>query len=168
LNRIAFLDRDGVLNVDHNYVYRPDQFEWMPEAKEAVLWLNENNFRVVVATNQSGIGRGLYTEKEFEELNQWMHAELRQIHAVIDDILFCPHHPTKAIGDYQRECDCRKPNPGMLLQALEKYKAHPKDCFFLGDKPTDMEAAYAAEVIGILYEGGSVLEAVRRAARTVL
>lgn len=154
--------------MDHNYVYKPEQFEWMPEAMEAILWLNENNFRVVVVTNQSGIGRGLYTEKDLQVLNQWMLDELKPIHATLDDILFCPHHPTEAVGDYRIDCDCRKPKPGMLRQALEKYKSHPSNCFFLGDKQTDMEAAYNAEVTGILYEGGSVLEAVRRAARTVL
>lgn len=157
-----------MLNVDHNYVYQPEQFEWMPEAKDAILWLNENGFRVVVVTNQSGIGRGLYSESDFAHLNQWIHKELRQVNAGIDDILYCPHHPIEAIGDYKIDCDCRKPKPGMLLQGLAKYEARPQDCFFLGDKRTDMEAAYAADVTGILYEGGSVLEAVRRAARMVL
>ncbi len=168
LNKIAFLDRDGVLNVDHGYVYLPEQFEWMPEAKAAVRWLNDQGYVVVVATNQSGIGRGLFSESEFRSLGEWMQQELQVVGAKIDHIAYCPHHPTDAIGEYRQECECRKPAPGMLLAAIEKYKAEPAKCFFLGDKLTDIQAARAAGIMGHLYAGGSVLEAVRLAALTNL
>lgn len=165
-SKIAFLDRDGVLNVDHGYVYLPEQFEWMPQAKEAIKWLNEQDYKVVVATNQSGIGRGLYSEADVVSLGEWMQGELQAISAKIDAIYFCPHHPEDAVGIHKKDCDCRKPKPGMLIRGLQEFKAHAGDCFFLGDKATDMEAAEAAGIRGELYAGGSVLDAVRRVACT--
>lgn len=154
-NRIAFLDRDGVLNEDHGYVYHPDQFVWMPEAREAVKWLNDNGIIVAIATNQSGIGRGMYSDEDFQTLCQWMQTELAQIDAHIDAFYHCPHLPEDG-------CPCRKPKPGMLLQGLAHYNAQPEDCIFIGDKPTDMEAAAQAGIKGIPYAGGSLLAIVRR------
>jgi D-glycero-D-manno-heptose 1,7-bisphosphate phosphatase len=159
LNRIAFLDRDGVLNVDHGYVYRSDQFAWMPDAREAILWLNENGFETAVVTNQSGIGRGHYTEEDFASLTGYMRESLAEIGAHLDAIYHCPHLPDSG-------CDCRKPNPGMILLGLAELNGDPATSFLLGDKPTDLHAAQSAGVPAFLYEGGSVLEAVRRAART--
>ncbi|MBC8066582.1 MAG: HAD family hydrolase [Chlorobia bacterium] len=164
--KIAFLDRDGVLNVDHSYVYLPDQFEWMPQAQEAIKWLSDQDYKVVIATNQSGVGRGLYSEADVVSLGEWMQGQLLTIGAKIDAIYFCPHHPDDAVGMYKIDCDCRKPKPGMLLRGLQEFRAQPGDCFFLGDKKTDMEAAEAAGITGVLYVGGSVLDAVRRVART--
>lgn len=158
-NRIAFLDRDGVLNEDHGYVYRPDQFVWMPEAREAVKLLNDNGILVAVATNQSGIGRGMYTERDYAALCQWMQSELEQIGARIDSFYHCPHLP-------EDDCPCRKPKPGMLLQGMADYSAEPQNCVFIGDKPTDMDAAARAGIKGIPYAGGSLLAIVRRCSFT--
>lgn len=155
LNRIAFLDRDGVLNEDHNYVHRPDQFDWMPDAREAIKWLNDQGIIVAVATNQSGIGRGLYTEADFAVLSQHMQSQLSDIGARIDSIYHCPHLP-------EANCPCRKPKPGMLLQGMAEHKAEPENCFMIGDKTTDIGAADAAGMRGILYAGGSLLDIVRR------
>lgn len=157
--RIAFLDRDGVLNVDKGYEYRVSDLEWMPEAREAVRWLNDQGFRVVVVTNQSGIGRGLYAVADYESFMSEMQGQLAEAGGRFDAVYYCPHHPDE-------DCDCRKPKPGMIHQALRDFGAQPEDCFLLGDKETDLEAAARAGVPGHLYEGGSVLEAVARAART--
>lgn len=154
-NRIAFLDRDGVINVDHNYVYRPDQFDWMEDAREAIKWLNETGIIVAVATNQSGIGRGLYSEADFSTLCTHMQTELGQIGAWIDTIYHCPHLP-------DANCPCRKPKPGMLLQGMSEHDAKSENCFMVGDKPTDVLAAEAAGMKGVLYAGGSLLDIVRR------
>jgi D-glycero-D-manno-heptose 1,7-bisphosphate phosphatase len=161
--RIAFLDRDGVLNVDHGYVYLPEQFDWMPDAKDAIRWLNKEGYKVAIVTNQSGIARGMYTEAQFLALTEWMKTDLALGGAHVDAVYFCPHHPEAGIGEYKQECDCRKPKPGMLLQGLNEFGANAEDCFFIGDYRTDMEAAQAAGVHGVLYEGGSLLELARRA-----
>ena len=165
--RIAFLDRDGVLNVDHGYVYLPEQFEWMPDAKDAIHWLNQEGFKVAVVTNQSGIARGLYTEAQFLALTEWMKSDLALMGAHLDAVYFCPHHPFVGQPPYLLDCDCRKPKPGMLLQGLEEFEAEAQNCFFIGDYHTDMEAAQAAGVQGVLYEGGSLLELARRASLMV-
>jgi D-glycero-D-manno-heptose 1,7-bisphosphate phosphatase len=157
--RIAFLDRDGVLNVDKGYEYRISDLEWMPEAREAVRWLNEQGYRVVVVTNQSGIGRGLYAVADYESFMSEMQGQLAEAGGHFDAVYYCPHRPEEG-------CDCRKPKPGMILQGLRDFGAQPADCFLLGDKATDLEAAARAGVPGQLYAGGSVLEAVARAART--
>ena len=157
--RIAFLDRDGVLNVDQGYGYEIEELEWMPEAREAVKWLNDEGFKVVVVTNQSGIARGFYSMEDYERFMAEMGSHLNEVGAHFDAVYFCPHLPDD-------ECDCRKPKPGMILRGLEAFDGNPSQCFVLGDKATDIQAAEAAGVSGVLYEGGSVLEAVRRAART--
>jgi D-glycero-D-manno-heptose 1,7-bisphosphate phosphatase len=164
-NRIAFLDRDGVLNVDRGYVYRPDQWEWMPDAIEAICWLNDNGYVVIAVTNQSGIGRGLYSEQDFHSLSEFMQTEHAKFGTKIDDIYFCPHHPTEAKGEYRTDCDCRKPKPGMLLKGLREYNGDPDSSFFIGDKSSDMEAARNAGIFGFLYEGGSLLSVVQEASK---
>ncbi|HJP83305.1 MAG TPA: D-glycero-beta-D-manno-heptose 1,7-bisphosphate 7-phosphatase [Fimbriimonadaceae bacterium] len=164
-NRIAFLDRDGVINVDRGYVYRPDQWEWMPDAIEAVRWLNDNGFVVIAVTNQSGIGRGLFSERDFQSLAEFMQTELAKSGAKIDDVYFCPHHPTEAQGAYRLDCECRKPKPGMLLRGLREYSGDTDSSFFIGDKQSDMEAARAAGISGLLYEGGSLLTLVQSASK---
>jgi len=157
LKPIAFLDRDGVLNVDIGYLYRPEDLVFTPDAEEAVRWLNEHGVTVVVVTNQSGIGRGLYSVADFEQLMGFMVLELAEAGAQIDGYYFCPHLPDS-------DCECRKPKPGMILDGLRDFGGDPSRSFFIGDKATDMEAAAAAGVRGVLYSGGSLLAAVREAA----
>lgn len=159
----VFLDRDGVLNVDHGYVYRIDQFEWMPEAREAIALINRMGWLAIVVTNQSGIGRGLYTEEDVAALHEWMQAELGPFEARIDAFYWCPHHPTEGEGEYRVDCECRKPKPGMLLQAARELSVDLQASILVGDKDRDLAAACAAGVHGVLYTGGSVLEAVRKA-----
>ncbi len=156
--KIAFLDRDGVLNVDHDYVFRSDEFDWIEGAKEAIVWLNQNGYKVVVATNQSGIGRGLYTTDDFEALSNFMRSELAEVGGRIDAIYVCPHHPLAALPPFNMDCECRKPKPGMLLKGLLELDGDPDRSFFVGDKQTDMQAAEAAGIRGFLFTGGNLLE----------
>ena len=158
----AFLDRDGVINRDLGYVHRPDQFEWIADAPDAIRLLNERGYRVIVVTNQSGIGRGLYDEAQFHAFMDWIGARLAEHGARLDAVYFCPHHPTEARAAYRRACDCRKPRPGLILRALADFDLDAGASFLIGDKPSDLEAARAAGVAGHLFAGGSLLALVRR------
>ena len=105
--RAAFLDRDGVINLDHGYVFRQQDFEFVPGTLTAARRLHEAGWVLVVVTNQSGIGRGLYTEADYRALDAWMRAEFAAAGAPLAATYFCPHHPRDALGAYRRECDCR-------------------------------------------------------------
>lgn len=163
MHKAVFLDRDGVLNVDHGYVFRAEQFEWMADAREAIAWINRSGYLAVVVTNQSGVGRGLYTEADVASLHAWMQDELKPFGARIDAFYMCPHHPSEAMGEYRIDCACRKPKPGMVLQAAGDLDVDLSGSILLGDKDRDLQAAAAAGVRGVLYTGGSVLQAVRQA-----
>jgi len=157
----AFLDRDGVLNVNHGYVHTPDRFEWTPGAKEAVRLLNHAGYLVIVVTNQSGIGRGYYGEADFHALCAWIDEELAKAGARIDATYFCPNHPEHGEGDYKKACDDRKPAPGMLQRAAAEWGVDKSASFLIGDKPSDMQAAAAFGIPGHLFGGGDLLAFVR-------
>ena len=112
MKRAAFLDRDGVINIDHAYVHDREHFEWVPGVLEGARMLTDAGFLLVVVTNQSGIGRGYYTEADFHALTDWMCGVFAEAGAPIAAVRFCPHHPEKALGLYRRECRCRQPQPG--------------------------------------------------------
>jgi D-glycero-D-manno-heptose 1,7-bisphosphate phosphatase len=161
----VFLDRDGVLNVDKGYVYRPEDFEWVEGAPEAVKWLNDHGYLVIVVTNQAGIARGYYTEGDFLRLTEWANEELRLRGAHLDAVYYCPHHPTEGIGPYRCACCCRKPGPGLLQQALAEWDIDTTRSLMIGDKESDLQAADAVGVRGVLFSGGNLLDFVRQALR---
>lgn len=142
----AFIDRDGVVNVDRGYVIRRDEFELVPGVLDACRRLAARGMRLVVVTNQSGIGRGMYTEAQFLELTEWMKTIFARAQAPLAGVYYCPHHPTEATGPYRRECDCRKPAPGLLLRAAAELNLDLGRSVLFGDKPSDLEAAAAAGV----------------------
>lgn len=150
----VFLDRDGVLNEDLGYVYEPSRFKWLPGAVDAVKWLNERGYLVIVVTNQSGIARGLYTEAQFQALNKWMLAELERNGAHIDAVYHCPHHPTAGKGRYKVECDCRKPGTGMLKQAAVDFAIDLEKSVLVGDSQRDLDAGQAFGVRTLHFTGG--------------
>jgi len=137
---VAFLDRDGVINKDSGYVGTVDRFEWVKGAPEAIRLLNESGYRVVIVTNQAGIARGYYTETKFLTFMAWMQEELKGMRAHIDASYYCPHHPEKGQGVYKQQCECRKPKPGLLLQAIDEFQPDLKRSFLIGDKESDLEA----------------------------
>jgi D-glycero-D-manno-heptose 1,7-bisphosphate phosphatase len=157
----AFLDRDGVLNVDHGYVHAPDQVEWVPGAKQAVKRLNDAGYYVFVVTNQAGVAKGLYPEEAVATLHRWMAEELAAAGAVIDDWRYCPHHPEASVAAYRAAHPWRKPSPGMLLDLLACWPIERERSFLVGDKPSDIEAAEAAGIAGYLFEGGNLESFVR-------
>jgi D-glycero-D-manno-heptose 1,7-bisphosphate phosphatase len=154
--KAAFLDRDGVINVDHGYVHDPDNFELFPGVIEACKSLHEAGYKLIVVTNQAGIGRGYYTTTQFLEFTGWMEKLFRDAGAPITATYYCPHHPEMGIGQYRRVCEFRKPAPGMLLRAIDEHELDPSGSFFVGDKRSDIEAACSAGVRGyrVGEEGG--------------
>jgi D-glycero-D-manno-heptose 1,7-bisphosphate phosphatase len=160
--RAAFFDRDGVLNVDREYVSRIEDFAWMPGAVRAVRLCNEAGALVFVVSNQSGIARGFYDEAAVESLHTHMAKELAAQGARIDAFRFCPHHPEGEIARYRSDCRCRKPAPGMVLDLLAEHGVDPAASFLVGDKATDIAAARAAGVKAFLYRAGPVDALVER------
>lgn len=146
LRPAAFLDRDGVINVDRGYVVRPENFEFLNGVFEGAAALQHLGFALVVITNQSGIGRGLYSENDLLALNRWMIGEFEKRSVHIDGVFYCPHHPTDALGSYRRECDCRKPAAGLLLRAARELNLDLTRSAMFGDRASDLQAAAAAGV----------------------
>jgi D-glycero-D-manno-heptose 1,7-bisphosphate phosphatase len=146
LARAAFLDRDGVINIDHGYTYRKENFEFVPGVLDAGRRLAARGYLLVVITNQSGIGRGMYTEADFAALTDWMKSVFARAEAPLAGVYFCPHHPTDATGGYRRDCDCRKPAPGLLLRAAQDLGIDRSASVLYGDKASDLQAAAAAGV----------------------
>lgn len=153
LRPAVFLDRDGVLNRDHGYVHSPEEFEWMPGAREAVKRMNDQGYHVFVVTNQAGVAHGYYGEEAVRNLHAWMTGELEATGARVDDYFFCPHHPEAALEAFRLECPCRKPRPGMLRQALERWPVDLERSFLIGDKTSDLQAAERVSVPGYLFDG---------------
>jgi D-glycero-D-manno-heptose 1,7-bisphosphate phosphatase len=158
----VFFDRDGVLNVDHGYVARREDFEWVEGAMAAVRSLNQAGFYVFIATNQSGIARGLYAVDDMHELHKFMIEDLARIGAHIDDIRFCPFHPEGSIAAFRRASDWRKPGPGMIVDLMQRWPIDRERSVLIGDKEADVEAARAAGVRGLLFPGGNLEDFVRR------
>lgn len=146
LRRAAFLDRDGVINIDHGYVFRREDFQFVPGTLAACAQLHRQGFALVVITNQSGIGRGLYGEGEYQRLTDWMRAGFAAAGAPLAGVYHCPHHPQALLAEYRRACDCRKPAPGMLLAAASDLSLDLGRSVLFGDKASDIEAAAAAGV----------------------
>ena len=157
----AFLDRDGILNEDNGYAYRPDQIQWIPGSREAVRLLNQSGYLVFVVTNQSGVARGLYTDDDVKSLHKWMNNELSKVGAFIDDFRYCPYHPDYAGGVYAKFENWRKPFPGMILDLMDSWPIESSGSFLIGDRSSDVEAAHAANINGFLFTGGTLLPFVK-------
>lgn len=144
--KALFLDRDGVINVEKNYVFRIEDFDFMPGIFELCSTARDSGFRLIVITNQAGIGRGYYTEADYRHLTGWMLTEFSARHIEIDRVYHCPYHPTAGVGEYRRESFDRKPHPGMILKAQKDFDLELSQCALIGDKDSDIEAGRAAGV----------------------
>lgn len=159
LRPALFLDRDGVLNEDRGYVYRWEDFRWIAGAKAAVAAFNRAGWLVIVVTNQSGVGRGYYTEDEMHALHARMQESLAEAGARIDAFYHAPQHPEAPLAAYRHpDPPDRKPNPGMILKALAEWPIDREASLMVGDKPSDLEAALRAGVRCVLFEGGNLAE----------
>lgn len=152
----AFLDRDGVINIDHGYVVRPEDLAFVSGAPAAIRRLNEAGYCVVVVTNQSGVARGYFTEADVARFHDHMRAELAKHGARIDAIYTAPHHPDATVAAYRADHPDRKPRPGMLLKAFAELPIKKEGSFLVGDKPSDIAAAKAAGIPGHLFESGDL------------
>ncbi len=165
-NKAVFFDRDGTLNVDKDYLYRIEDFQWVEGAVEALRYCHDHGYLVVVITNQSGVARGYYTEADVHKLHSWMNQQLEQMgEKPIDAFYYCPHHPKAKVAEYACECSCRKPQPGLVLRAIKELDIDPAKSLMVGDKQRDVASGEAAGVPGVLYQGGSLLECIKEKIR---
>ena len=145
---VAFLDRDGVINKDLGYVVTENRCEWVAGALSAIKSLNEHGYRVIIVTNQAGIARGYYSIDDFHLFMDLLLDRIKEHGAHVDDYFFCPHHFEHGKGKYKMECDCRKPSPGMIFSALNRYPVDIDASFLVGDKDSDIIAADRAGIRG--------------------
>ena len=150
--KTIFLDRDGVVNKEVRYLYKLSDFEFIDGIFDACLYFQKLGYKIVIVTNQSGIARGYYNENDYMKLTEWMLGQFNDNGINILDTFYCPHDP-------EENCECRKPKPGMLIEAKDKYNIGMKDSWMIGDKETDIEAANLAGINNtILVRSGHLVD----------
>ena len=160
--KCVYLDRDGVINIDTDLIHRPEDFELYPYAADSIKRLNKEGYLVIVVTNQSVIARGLCTMEQLFEIHKKMETELGKQGAYVEAIYFCPHHPHGGfegeLPEYKISCKCRKPSPGMLIEAQNRFNIDLNQSFLVGDSPRDIEAGKNAGVTTIRVRTGHGLK----------
>ena len=151
--KAAFIDRDGVINKDKHYLYKISEFEFTDHCIDALRNIIDAGYRIIIVTNQSGIGRGYYSEADYHQLTNWYLNELKMQQIEITAVFFCPHHPHAPLVRYRKQCDCRKPRPGMILDAARQYNVDLSKSVMIGDKITDIQAGQAAGVKNTILVG---------------
>jgi D-glycero-D-manno-heptose 1,7-bisphosphate phosphatase len=146
MRKALFLDRDGVINKEINYLHTIEKFEFIPEIFDICRFYSQNRFLIFVVTNQAGIARGYYSVDDVFKLNEWMVAQFQAQGIPIEKIYFCPHHP-----DITGPCSCRKPNPGMILTAAKEFEINLSKSILIGDKESDIEAGYNAGIFNCFH-----------------
>lgn len=141
-----FLDRDGVINTNHGYVHKRENFDFIHGIFDVARYAHLQDYKIVVITNQAGIGRGYYTEEDFHQITGWMCEQFSAGGAKIDRVYFSPYHPTAGIGKYLKDDFSRKPHPGMILQARAELDLDLSSSVLIGDKASDIQAGIAAGV----------------------
>lgn len=144
-NHAIFLDRDGVINKEVNYLSNPDDFEFIPGSIEALKMLKNKGYFLIIITNQAGIARGYFTEEDLHRIHEKMNQILLENNIILDDIFYCPHHP-----DLTGFCGCRKPKPGMILEAQKRYNLDLVNSFMVGDTLNDVKTGLAANCRTVL------------------
>jgi D-glycero-D-manno-heptose 1,7-bisphosphate phosphatase len=146
LRKVVFLDRDGVININHGYVHTPAETEWVPGVFDFCRAAQGAGYGLVVVTNQAGIARGYYSEDAFLDYTRWVHAQFAEQGVTLLATFYCPHHPTAGVGAWQVDCGCRKPKPGMIVEACRRLGLDAGRSMLVGDQPSDIEAAHAGGV----------------------
>jgi len=144
-NKAVFFDRDGIINVEKNYVYKIVDFEFINGIFELMQFFINDGYKIIVITNQAGIARGFYTEDDFNILTKWMCEKFSQKGIQITKVYYDPYHPD-GIGEYKKESFNRKPNPGMILQAKKDFNLDLEKCILIGDKESDIKAGVNAGI----------------------
>jgi D-glycero-D-manno-heptose 1,7-bisphosphate phosphatase len=162
LNKAVFLDRDGLINVDYINVHKIEDWKWINNAREAIKYCNDNGYLVIVITNQSGIAKGLFTEDDVKKLHNFANEELAKIGAHIDAFYYCPHHIEGTVEPYNIECECRKPKPGLILQACKDFDIDVTQSYMAGDKERDTDCGKNAGCKGTcLFDGVDLLKSIK-------
>lgn len=160
--KVVFLDRDGVINKEVGYLHKIKDFQFIDGVFKACMYLQTLDYQLIIVTNQSGIGRGYYSEDEFHTVNNWMLEQFSARDVDVLDVFFCPHEPEDG-------CSCRKPKPGMLLTAKEKHDIDMSKSWMIGDKEADVSAANAAGINNtILVKSGHDIDEENSNAKYVL
>ncbi len=146
MNKAVFLDRDGVINEENGYVFRIEDFKFIPGVFEALKFFLKMEYLLFIVTNQAGIAHGYYTEGDYHTLNNWMISQLIEQGIRIKKVYYCPYHPKGIVGKFKRDSGDRKPNPGMLLKAQKEYNINLKKSILIGDQFSDIEAGEKAGV----------------------
>lgn len=146
MNKALFLDRDGVINVDTGHAHKQEDIAFIPGIFDFCRSAVGKGYKLIIITNQSGIARGLYGKPEFHVLMSWMAERFKEEACPWTAYYFCPHHPDFGNARYRKQCDCRKPQPGMILQAAKEWNISLAQSVLVGDKETDLEAGRAAGV----------------------
>lgn len=142
----VFFDRDGVLNHDYGYVNKYSEFKWKKNVLKALEYLNSKNYYIFIITNQAGIGRGYYNENQFKKLHKKIKEDLSKKKIYFDDVVYCPHHPTEAIGAYKKKCQCRKPNNLLIKNIYKKWPILKAKSLMIGDKDSDRACAKKSKI----------------------
>jgi D-glycero-D-manno-heptose 1,7-bisphosphate phosphatase len=145
MKKALFLDRDGVINIDNNYVYQIDDFEFIDGVFDLCKKYQDEGYLIIVITNQAGIARGYYTVDDFDKLTNWMTAQFLSKGILLSKVYFCPHHP-----DFDQDCNCRKPKPGMLLNAAKDFDLNLSQSILIGDKQSDIDAGSNAGIKNLI------------------
>lgn len=168
-NKALFLDRDGVINVEKNYVHKIEDFEFIDGVFETLRFFQSKGYLLIIITNQAGIGRGYYTEEDFHILNDWMLERFKEEGISITKVYYSPYHPVYGVGEYKKDSLCRKPNPGMILQAKKDFDIDLSQSILVGDKETDIEAGIRAGIdINIIVETGYKVDNITTKAKRII
>jgi len=152
--KALFLDRDGVINHDPGYVYEVQKLKLIDGIIEVIKEANLKNYLVIVITNQAGIAKKKFTLDDLENFHKNLISKCNEEGAIIDNIIFCPHHPNALISEYKKDCMCRKPNPGMILNAAKRFNIDLVNSILIGDKKTDIDAGQSAGIRNLfLFKG---------------
>jgi D-glycero-D-manno-heptose 1,7-bisphosphate phosphatase len=146
----VFLDRDGTVNEEVDFLTSPRDLHLIPRSAEAIRRANDLGLRVFIVSNQSGVARGLLSEEDLLEVHRILTDRLAEHHATVDRIYYCPHHPTEGTDAYRKECDCRKPNTGMIDRAVREFRIDPARSYVIGDRTVDVGMAKNAGAHAIL------------------
>ena len=157
-NKAVFLDRDGTINVDVGYAHKLEELKIISGVIEGLKELQELDYKLIIVTNQAGIGRGYYTKEDYHDFQLKLRQELNKQGIFITEEYFCPHHPEKGIGEYKKNCNCRKPKTGMLEQASNDFNIDLTQSWLIGDKPGDIQAGNSAGCKTILVKTGKAGE----------
>lgn len=140
--KAVFVDRDGTINVEKNYVHKIEDFELIAGSLEALRLLTRNGIKIYIITNQAGIAKGHFSEEHFYDLTQYMLSNFEKEGIKIENVLFCPHHPEGIVPEYTINCSCRKPNTKLIERVINQENFEPSELALIGDKNSDIDAGY--------------------------